>query len=167
MSSLSVTGRSGLSGIVQASKNPNILDGTYSQSSVYKPGSGISDGTILAANMIDEGVSGNTTSSWAGTLRESNSWLACMHSAETVNGVKVQAGAPIAWGPISPYLNGVEVQTFNGTIWTTRLTLSGITDSGSVFPFSFAPVAGATGTRLFNPATNWLATALLIPQRVI
>jgi hypothetical protein len=167
MSSLSVTGRSGLSGIVQAGNGPNILDGVYTQSTVYSPGGGIADGTITNAKMTDEGASGNTTFSWAATDRFAGSWLACSHASATINGIKVQGGAPNGWGGISLFLNGAEVQTFNGSVWTTRTTISGVTDSGAVFLFTFAPVAGATGTRLFLSSFNWLATALLIPQRVI
>jgi hypothetical protein len=138
---------------------PDILDGVYSQSSVY------SGGDITNAKMTDEGISGSTVGSWAATNNAANSWLACSHSASTIIGVKVQGGSPSGWGPISPYLNGVLIQTFDGTTWTTRATISGVTDSGAVFPFSFSPVSGATGTRLFITAANWLATALLIPQR--
>lgn len=157
-----LSGLDGDSGIVPAgiALTPDILDGIYSQSSAY-PG-----GEITSAKMTDEGTSGNATGSWAATNFAANSWLACSHSASAINGVKVQGGSPSGWGPISPYLNGAQIQTFDGVTWTTRATISGVTDSGAVVAFSFSPVAGVTGTRLFITAANWLATALLIPQRV-
>jgi hypothetical protein len=138
----------------------DILDGAYTQSSVY-PG-----GQATTANMTDLAASGSAATGWAGTNADAQAWIACAHTSATLTGVKIQGGNPSAWGPISTYLNGAQVQTLTGSTWTTRATISGLTDDGSIYPVEFpAPVPGGTGVRLFK-AGSYLGTALLVPQRL-
>jgi hypothetical protein len=144
-----------LSGILAHDTNTSdILDGIYTQSSVYLPGSGLSDGTITAAKMTDEFSSGNTLYSWAGTNRVVESWIACAHEVSTITGVKVQAGEPNGWGGIQSYLKGCQIQTLTGITWTTRAVISGVSDSSpnTVYTISFPPVGNVTAIRIFNRA---------------
>jgi hypothetical protein len=138
----------------------DILDGTYSQSSTY------SGGQATNSNMTDVATAGNAAGSWAGTNADAPAWIACAHASATITGIKVQGGAPAAWGSIAQYLNGAEVQTFDGSTWTTRATISGVLDDGNIYPVNFpSSVAAATGTRISK--AGYIATALLIPQRVV
>lgn len=97
---------------------------TWAQSSVY---SGVTAAT--SANMKD-----NDTTTGTGTDTAATSWIrGDLGAATTITAITVAGGIVSGWGAVSTYLNGALLQSASSTggPWTTRATISGVTDSGT------------------------------------
>lgn len=96
---------------------------TWTQSAVY---SGMT--AANATNMRDaNGTTGTGTNSTA------NEWIqADLGEPVEIVRVQVAGGSLASWGPVAAYLNNRVLQSSDdGSVWTTRATISGVTDSGT------------------------------------
>lgn len=146
-------------GIIGGPATAEITTGiTFTQSSEY----GVGGFAATPTNMRD----GDSTTG-AATNNGASEWIrADLGSAKVVGRVDVAGGNLAIWGQVALFLNGAVIQYSNdGSSWTTAATISGVDDTGTLFPFNFTQVSArywriqragflsTTEFRLYQPDT--------------
>lgn len=123
---------------------------TLSQSSVY---SGMSAGTY--AVMTD-----HLTTTGTGTQNTASSWIEFdLGSSKSLTKFIAVAGSNLeGWGVVSAFLNGCNLQYYNGSTWVTKVTITGLSDTGVDLARSF-DISGVSAQRwrLLRPGTGYIA----------